>query len=80
MEHNTVTATELTDYVATIESEVAENYGDGYHASIKFNVGHGMYHVYDHRALILSTTSAEDAADAYNAIRPRSVGGLVTEY
>jgi hypothetical protein len=66
----TVTGEELDKHRANIEKELVGEYGRGYHREIRFNVGHGMYHVYDHRELILSTTSAVDAAEAFNGIRP----------
>lgn len=66
----TVTGEELEKYRADIEQVLCGDYGRGHAREVRFNVGHGMYHVYDHRELVLSTTSAENAAERFNAIRP----------
>lgn len=70
MSHTPITAEQLSAYVAGREIDVASHFGGGYMAQVNYNIGHGMYHVYDHRELIMSTTSADVAAETYNAIRP----------
>lgn len=71
MSRFTITGEELEKHRAAIEKELVGEYGKGYHREVRFHVGHGVYHVYDHRELVLSTTSAVDAAEWFNDIRPR---------
>lgn len=66
-----VTGTELSAYVSRFEVELCGQFGKGFHASIKYDVGGDLYRVYDHDAVIAETADPEGAARAYNQIRPR---------
>lgn len=70
-----VTADELQQIVANIETPLAADSGQGYHRVVKYHVGEDRYRVYDHHELVLTTPSVEDAAAAFNSIRPRAVSG-----
>jgi hypothetical protein len=67
-----VTPEDLTRALSTIEVDLIGDYGRGDHRQVRWNVEAREYRVYDHHALILSTASADAAAEEFNAISPRS--------
>ena len=70
MRHNHVTVDDIAHALAELsEVELVGHYGEGYHASLKFDIVSGEYRVYDHRELVTATTSAKAAAESYNDLR-----------
>jgi hypothetical protein len=69
---NPITGDDLAKYLAEMsEITVVGDYGKGYHREVKYNAAFSEYRVYDHHEQVWSTTSAEEAAESFNAIRPQ---------
>ena len=67
-----VTGEELARYAAEIDKVLVGVHGKGHSREVRFHVHYQSFDVYDHGKLILSTQVADEAAQAFNAIRPQS--------